>query len=376
MNNSKKRILIVTPKYAPTLGGVQIQAAQFANGMKSLGWKTSIITKTVRNTPKSEILNGVSIYRHSLGIIGLTAGLIKLRKSYEIIFFMGYYNNILLQFIVGKILQMTLSKKVAVRFSHEHRSISLRFKLAQMLFKSFDAFYPISNDIKRYFKEDLKIVDSKVHSPPFNIIDTDKFNIPSKKEKIKYKKALNLPLDKKILTFVGRVDPIKNIEGLLRVYKNLIKSKDIHLVLGLSTSYNESYSIKISKNLAKLPKGSYSVIWNYAEQSHIFKCTDYFVLPSFSEGKSTALLEAMASGIPVVCSDLPSSRESLTADLHKYMFNPSNSADFYAKLRNILEKEFTHQDSIMIRKKILKQYSKQSVLNKYDRAFLKMSNKG
>ena len=41
----------------------------------------------------------------------------------------------------------------------------------------------------------------------------------------------------------------------------------------------------------------------------LFRACDCFVLPSLSEGMPLALMEAMSSGMPVICSDIPSLRE-------------------------------------------------------------------
>ena len=44
----------------------------------------------------------------------------------------------------------------------------------------------------------------------------------------------------------------------------------------------------------------------------ILSSLDIFVLPSYSEGMSTALLEAMASGRAVICSEIPANKALVT----------------------------------------------------------------
>ena len=41
----------------------------------------------------------------------------------------------------------------------------------------------------------------------------------------------------------------------------------------------------------------------------VLPCADVFVFPSFQEGLPIALLEAMATGLPIVCSDIRGSRD-------------------------------------------------------------------
>jgi glycosyltransferase involved in cell wall biosynthesis len=46
----------------------------------------------------------------------------------------------------------------------------------------------------------------------------------------------------------------------------------------------------------------------------VYPCCDIFVLPSRSEGRPNALLEAMASGLPAVATNLPGVLEILSGD--------------------------------------------------------------
>jgi glycosyltransferase involved in cell wall biosynthesis len=56
----------------------------------------------------------------------------------------------------------------------------------------------------------------------------------------------------------------------------------------------------------------------------ILSSFDIFVLPSYTEGLSTALLEAMASGRAIICSDIPANRELVTHNQEALLVNPYN----------------------------------------------------
>lgn len=47
----------------------------------------------------------------------------------------------------------------------------------------------------------------------------------------------------------------------------------------------------------------------------IYQIADLYVFPSYQEGLPMALLEAIAEGLPVVCSDIRGSRDLMEADL-------------------------------------------------------------
>ena len=64
---------------------------------------------------------------------------------------------------------------------------------------------------------------------------------------------------------------------------------------------------------------------------------DCFVLPSFSEGFSLSVLEAMAAKLPVVVSDLPAMREAVVPNKSGFLIPPGNAPELAAAILNILK---------------------------------------
>lgn len=60
-----------------------------------------------------------------------------------------------------------------------------------------------------------------------------------------------------------------------------------------------------------------------------------FILSSLSEGRSNALLEALASGCVVVASDIPANRELIAESRAGILFDPTQVRDLVDKLRNV-----------------------------------------
>ncbi len=60
--------------------------------------------------------------------------------------------------------------------------------------------------------------------------------------------------------------------------------------------------------------------------------SDLFVLPSFAEGMSNSLLEALAADVPCLVSDIPEHRELLPASA---TFQPSDAATLAARIRDL-----------------------------------------
>jgi glycosyltransferase involved in cell wall biosynthesis len=64
----------------------------------------------------------------------------------------------------------------------------------------------------------------------------------------------------------------------------------------------------------------------------IYKISDLFVLPSLREGLSVALMEAMANGLPVVCSKIRGNTDLIDLEMGGYLVNAKSQIEFKDKI--------------------------------------------
>ena len=170
--------------------------------------------------------------------------------------------------------------------------------LARYMRKMYDQFnqadYLIlnSNYSKKEFSDNLNILNEKMRVvyPSF---DPTIF-YPGKNT---LRKSLNIHNNDKILLSVGGDNPNKNIETIFRVLKNL---PDNFKLIRVGRNFNtekllNDYGIKNRTILL----GNV----NQKTLSDLYKCSDVFVFPSLFEGFGIPLIEAMASGTPVITSN-------------------------------------------------------------------------
>ncbi len=69
----------------------------------------------------------------------------------------------------------------------------------------------------------------------------------------------------------------------------------------------------------------------------VLEAADAFVLPSYVEGMSIALLEAMAAGLPVLASDIPANAALVEHERHGLLVPPRDPPLLAAALRRILQ---------------------------------------
>jgi glycosyltransferase involved in cell wall biosynthesis len=137
------------------------------------------------------------------------------------------------------------------------------------------------------------------------------------------------------LLYVGNAYPHKNLELLLRAFKDLILEKsDLQLVL----VGKMDYFFERLKNLANTLKLEEKVIFpgyvSDEELKALYQNAKLYVFPSKIEGFGLPPLEAMAQGLPVVSS----SSSSLPEILGKaaYYFNPDKKEEISMAIKKVL----------------------------------------
>lgn len=104
-----------------------------------------------------------------------------------------------------------------------------------------------------------------------------------------------------LITYMGRIDPEKNVGALLRAFTQLELPEDVHLALmgdGVLAS-------KLRPRYEDHPRIHWlGFVEEEARRVDVLRGSDLFVLPSSVEGLSIALLEAMACGAAPIATDV------------------------------------------------------------------------
>lgn len=118
------------------------------------------------------------------------------------------------------------------------------------------------------------------------------------------RKKLNLP-DKRIVLYVGRIEPLKGLDILLKAIALLKTGADTHLLI-VGGSPEKDAELERLNTLADNLNISDIVAFNGSvDQEQLpdyYNAADVFVLPSWYESFGLAALEAMSCGTPVVVS--------------------------------------------------------------------------
>ncbi len=107
---------------------------------------------------------------------------------------------------------------------------------------------------------------------------------------------------KKVILFLGRIHPTKGLDILAKAFGNILRGRNnIQLVIaGPDNNGYKNKIVEILKNENAIISTTFTGMLTGNHKLATLSRADIFVLPSYSEGFSMSILEAMVCGIPVV----------------------------------------------------------------------------
>lgn len=260
----QNNIEIYRPKYFPLPG-------RFFNCIKGL-WCFLFIKDTVKRLNK--IFNFDVIHAHRVFPEGFAGVLLSkyLRKPIVVTIHGSDINSLFAKsFFIRKMILFALSRA--------------------------DKVIVISKDLERKVLKTGIVKKEKV-VVLFNGVDLGKFK---EQDKIKARKKLLLPQEKKIILFVGNLIEVKNPLLLIEVVRKVKKGKNgdyLFVMIGEGSLKRE-----IGNRISKYSLGEIVMMTGAKPHEELpvwMAATDCLVLPSKSEGMGIVLLEAMACGLPII----------------------------------------------------------------------------
>ena len=135
---------------------------------------------------------------------------------------------------------------------------------------------------------------------------------------------LNIPLDAFVIISVGELNENKNNKVIISALEKL-KNKNIHYILcGVGDKKDElsemAQSAGISENIHFLGYRT--------DIKALYNASDCFVMPSYREGLSRSAMEAMASGLPCILSDIRGNRDLIENGSGGFLCKPDDASGF------------------------------------------------
>ena len=149
------------------------------------------------------------------------------------------------------------------------------------------------------------------------------------------RRELGIPDGAAVLLSVGDLNKNKNHRAVLEALARM-ENRNLHYVVcGRGPLKEELETFAREKGLADRVR-----FMGYRDDIPAFYAmADVFVFPSFREGLSVSVMEAMASGLPIVCSRIRGNTDMVEDGVNGYLTEPGNPDSIAGALRRLEDGE-------------------------------------
>jgi len=228
----------------------------------------------------------------------------------------------------------SIFSKSTILITHKHNNVNLRkhnvFVVLERLGITFyDKIIAISHAVAKSLKS-YELVPSKKIFVLHNGIDIAKFNVIKSSHR-------NSKKNQVVIGIVCRLEPQKGIIYLLLAMRIILaKFPNAKLeIVGDGSLFREL--VEYSKNLGI--SNSVKFFGKFADVIPFYKRMDVFVLPSLYEGFGIVLLEAMASGLPIVATNVDGINEVVVDGESGILIPPKNPEAIADAVLKIIEND-------------------------------------
>ena len=186
-------------------------------------------------------------------------------------------------------------------------------------------------------------------------VDCERFRAPTPQERADARTALNIADGEFVISAVGALEQRKGHRYLIAAIGAIAASGKFRCFIvgqGLIGRVLQD-EIAVIRNLGRI-----KLLGRVDDVRGLLWASDAFAMPSLKEGLGVAALEAMASGLPVIASDVGGLREVVEDDRTGIIVPPANPEKIASAIKRLAESpELRSQMSAAARARVVENYS-------------------
>ncbi|MGN9119669.1 glycosyltransferase family 4 protein [Turicibacter bilis] len=208
-------------------------------------------------------------------------------------------------------------------------------------------YYPIEKWLSKYTdilitinEEDYKLALKKLKPKRVEKINgigirLDKFSSITNQEKISLRKRYGYNNDEKILIYIGELSDRKNqkilIDSMVTISKNVEKIR--LLLVGTGPLHDEYHKLILKLNL----EDKVQLLGYRTDVKQLLQLSDIYVCSSKQEGLPVNIMEAMAVGLPIICSNIRGNVDLIENEKGGYLFEYNDASTLAKYVLYLLE---------------------------------------
>jgi sugar transferase (PEP-CTERM/EpsH1 system associated) len=224
----------------------------------------------------------------------------------------------------------------------------------------------ISKDLKRWLMETVGVSKRRVVQI-YNGVDLEQFH-PGSAKQVDLPPAGFLSAESFVIGTVGRLAAVKDQTTLIRAFKLLLDAdpaygNDLRLIIAGDGPLREELEALISE------LGVARFVWITGDRNDIadlLRLFDLFVLSSLGEGISNTILEAMATGLPIVATDVGGNPELVQEGVNGRLIPGEDPAVLASRLQECIgDREQLRRMGTASLEKVKTQFNWQNTVERY-----------
>jgi glycosyltransferase involved in cell wall biosynthesis len=217
-------------------------------------------------------------------------------------------------------------------------------------------FYPQSPQLLRL----LGILGKSIVIPT----GIDTAEISNLKSQIPHKSQIPNPKEQSfVVTYVGRLESVKGVDDFLAAVVPLKKDYP-HLIIQVVGWFKDKHPIVDQYDRDVLFMGLRDDVGD------ILKDTNIFVLPSYSEGLSNALMEAMSAGCACIATEVGGNRFLVKNGVSGFLYSPGDRQALTGHIRRLIDDQAKRESlGKAARNRIEQEFDWKIVGKKYEKLF-------
>jgi len=234
-----------------------------------------------------------------------------------------------------------------------------------------DQIVTVSNATKKFVCDEWKTPEKKVKTI-YNGVDFISLTSPFNLRK-KVRKNLGIDEDDLVIGSVGRLMKVKNYPSLIKAFASLsVKNPNLKLML-IGDGPEKEY-------LTALIKGFYlddkaMLLGHRSDVRELLVAMDIFILPSFSEGISISLLEAMAASLPVVVTEVGGNPEVIENNISGIIVPPDDSEVLANVMWQLVNQTVRRQNlGVHARNRVEKKFNLNRCVKEYEDLYFSLTS--
>jgi len=349
------KILFVSDSYYPHINGVYYFVCRLGPLLQEKGHEVAVIASSESMYSSQKKIDGLDVYGLP-SLPGLiypdfrmpSRLLLKSRINRIIQSFKPDIIHIQDHFLLGKVvIKVNKDLKIPIigtnHFMPENFSAfvsggNLKKRFENLLWKDFSRVFNQVNLVTtptefgaRLIRPKLK-VDVKAISSGISL---ERFNPSGDTREIRKKYAIP---DKTVLLYVGRLDPEKHIEEILKSVALAVKKTDFcFVVVGKGTS--KTALEKLTNQLGITNRVIFTGFVPDEELPYFYKLSRCFIIASIAELLSLVTLQAMASGLPIIAVNAGSLSELVKDKINGYLYKEGDIPAIVQHIEDIIVRD-------------------------------------